>query len=80
MTRTSLEGEWIDIVIGVEELNIMDLITRRGWLAGAAVGLAGTNMVNAADGAETILWPPIKRKDTWSMTVMAVVQIYAVQF
>ena len=35
---------------------------------------------NAADGAETILWPPPKRKDCWSMTVMCVLQIYAVQF
>ena len=35
---------------------------------------------NNSDGAETVLWPPIKRKDTWSMTVMAVVQIYAVRF
>ena len=39
---------------------------------------SSVSWANASDGAETVLWPPIKRKDTWAMTVMAVVQVFAV--
>jgi sugar phosphate isomerase/epimerase len=54
MTRTSLGVEWIDKVIELEEQKIMQTITRRGWLAGAAAGLAHSNLMRAADGGDGV--------------------------